>query len=77
MNNKSKEHQSDNLSQMSDENYSIDDEKFVNSWLIFSFSFLVSLLILWFITKDNFFTGIISFILSSILVIGYNIKLNF
>jgi len=74
---KIKVHQSNNLNYMSEEKNVIEPEKFANSWVIFSSSFLVLLLILWFTTKDSFWTGMIAFSISSILVIGYCIYSNF
>lgn len=55
----------------------IETEQFGNAWLIFSVSFLALLLVLWFTTKDSFWTGMIAFSISSVLVIGYCIYSNF
>jgi hypothetical protein len=55
----------------------IETEQFGNAWLIFSVSFLSLLLVLWFTTKDSFWTGMIAFSISSVLVIGYCIYSNF
>lgn len=74
---KIKIHQSNNLSYMSEEKNVIETEIFANSWLIFSSSLLVLLLIIWFTTKDSFWTGMIAFLISSFLVIGYNIYSKF
>ena len=49
----------------------IDSEKIGNAGIIFSFTLLVLLLILWFTIKNHFWTGIISFIISVASVLGY------
>jgi hypothetical protein len=53
------------------------EEEVANSWLILSSSLLVLLIILWYTTQDSFWTGIIAFSISAILVIGYCIYSNF
>ena len=65
---------------MSKEKNVIEPDKFANSWVIFSSSLLVLLLLLWFRNKDgfdSFWAGMIAFSISSILVIGYCIYSNF
>ena len=51
--------------------YNYETEKIANSWMIFSLSFIVSLLILYYQIKDTFWTGIIAVIISSFLVVFY------
>ena len=50
---------------------SIDANKFGNSWVIFSSSFLVIFLVLYYTTKNEFWGGLIAFFISLFLVIVY------
>jgi hypothetical protein len=62
---------------MNSENLDDESEKIGNSWVIFSLSLLIMLLTLWFTTRDSFWTGILAFLVSSILVILYCIYTSF
>ena len=62
---------------MFEERYVIDENIVGTSWLIFSSSHLVLFVILWFMTNGSVLAGIIAFLFSSFLVIGYCIYSNF
>ena len=61
---------------MTNDKKMIDTDKFGTSWIIFAFSFLVFLLIIWYSTKDSFWTGLIAFSISFFLAIVYYIYSN-
>jgi len=62
---------------MKDKEYDFETEKIANSGLIFSVSLMFLLIVLWRVTNDSFWTGIIAFIASSFLVIIYHIFSSF